>query len=229
ARIRETVLGTGTGGVSVGSASQWHRGKTAASTPGPSIDQPFRFQGQQFDEETGLHYNRFRYYDPIIGRFISQDPIGLMGGGHLFEYAANPINWSDPLGLSSCPTRAQVLAATTALVKAAEPAIKAVDPSARVGIRGSTATGFSGQTGAPWTYASDVDAYIASDVLYNNPAGRFGNNIPGISAIEKSINAALRKIWPCLAKGKKSAFSFKAQRQNFPDVAPRFETIVIIF
>jgi len=39
--------------------------------------QPLRFQGQYFDEETGLHYNRFRYYAPDIGRFISQDPIGL--------------------------------------------------------------------------------------------------------------------------------------------------------
>jgi len=39
--------------------------------------QPLRFQGQYFDQETGLHYNRFRYYDPDIGRFISQDPIGL--------------------------------------------------------------------------------------------------------------------------------------------------------
>jgi uncharacterized protein RhaS with RHS repeats len=41
------------------------------------LEQPFRFQGQLFDEETGLHYNRFRYYDPDVGRFVSQDPIGL--------------------------------------------------------------------------------------------------------------------------------------------------------
>lgn len=48
---------------------------------------PFRFQGQYYDEESGLHYNRFRYYDPEIGRFVSQDPIGLQGGMNLFEYA----------------------------------------------------------------------------------------------------------------------------------------------
>ncbi len=66
----------------------------------PQIDQPFRFQGQQFDAETGLHYNRFRYYDPVCGRFVSQDPIGLLGGVNLFAYANNPLAWVDPFGLA---------------------------------------------------------------------------------------------------------------------------------
>ncbi|MES2262212.1 MAG: RHS repeat-associated core domain-containing protein [Pseudomonadota bacterium] len=65
------------------------------------IEQPFRFQGQQFDDETGLHYNRFRHYDPQIGRFISEDPIGLEGGNNFFQYASNPMVWIDPLGLAS--------------------------------------------------------------------------------------------------------------------------------
>ncbi|ATQ74208.1 hypothetical protein CR152_06615 [Massilia violaceinigra] len=65
------------------------------------IEQPFRFQGQQFDAETGLHYNRFRYYDPWCGRFISPDPIGLAGGTNVYAYAPNPFSWSDPLGLKS--------------------------------------------------------------------------------------------------------------------------------
>ena len=64
-----------------------------------SLKQPFRFQGQYFDEESGLHYNRFRYYDPSSGRFVSQDPIRLLGGFNLYEYAPNPISWLDPLGL----------------------------------------------------------------------------------------------------------------------------------
>ena len=42
--------------------------------------QPFRLQNQYFDQETGLHYNFLRYYEPALGRFITQDPIGLMGG-----------------------------------------------------------------------------------------------------------------------------------------------------
>jgi RHS repeat-associated protein len=65
------------------------------------VDCPVRFQGQWWDAETGLHYSRFRYYDPQGGRFISQDPIGIWGGQNLYRYCANPINWIDPLGL--CP------------------------------------------------------------------------------------------------------------------------------
>jgi RHS repeat-associated protein len=61
---------------------------------------PIRFQGQYLDEETGLHYNRYRYYDPHAGRFISSDPIGLHGGLNLHGYAPNPIDWVDQLGLS---------------------------------------------------------------------------------------------------------------------------------
>jgi RHS repeat-associated protein len=61
---------------------------------------PIRFQGQYFDQETALHYNRYRYYDPRLGRFLSRDPIGLSGGILLYEYAANPTEYIDPLGLA---------------------------------------------------------------------------------------------------------------------------------
>ncbi|WP_152643461.1 DUF6531 domain-containing protein [Paracidovorax citrulli] len=65
------------------------------------VEQPLRFQGQYFDGETGLHYNRFRYYDPVTGRFLHQDPIGLLGGTNLFIYAVSPTNWADLLGLTA--------------------------------------------------------------------------------------------------------------------------------
>jgi RHS repeat-associated protein len=64
---------------------------------------PIRFQGQYFDAETGLHYNRNRYYDPIIGRFASKDPIGYFGGFNLYSFAPNPTQWIDPLGLARKP------------------------------------------------------------------------------------------------------------------------------
>jgi len=64
------------------------------------IQQRLRFQGQYFDVETELYYNRFRYYSPTIGTFLNQDPIGYMGGLNLYQYAPNPINWIDPRGLN---------------------------------------------------------------------------------------------------------------------------------
>ncbi|MDV7568148.1 RHS repeat-associated core domain-containing protein, partial [Acinetobacter baumannii] len=68
------------------------------------ISNNIRFQGQYFDEETGLHYNRYRYYSPYVGRFISKDPIGLLGGHNVYAYAPNPVGWIDPLGLNkNCP------------------------------------------------------------------------------------------------------------------------------
>ena len=84
----------------------WGQAKQAISDAAykAGIHNPIRFQGQYFDEETGLHYNRHRYYDPHAGRFISRDPIGLLGGLNLHQYAPNPTGWLDTLGLSRCPS-----------------------------------------------------------------------------------------------------------------------------
>ncbi|HEY2901178.1 MAG TPA: DUF6531 domain-containing protein [Polyangia bacterium] len=61
---------------------------------------PFRWPGQYEDAETGLYYNRFRYYDPEAGEYASQDPIGILGGWRPFAYVADPLTWSDAAGLS---------------------------------------------------------------------------------------------------------------------------------
>ncbi|MEZ4369397.1 MAG: RHS repeat-associated core domain-containing protein [Polyangiaceae bacterium] len=58
-----------------------------------------RFQGQWFDPETGLHYNRHRYYDPEAGRYLSPDPLGMKPGLNEFAYGNNPITDIDPFGL----------------------------------------------------------------------------------------------------------------------------------
>ena len=67
-------------------------------------EQNLRFAGQYYDQETGLHYNTLRYYDPNCGRFTQQDPIGLAGGINLYQYAPNTLSWIDPWGLS-CRTQ----------------------------------------------------------------------------------------------------------------------------
>jgi len=61
--------------------------------------QPFRLQNQYYDEETGLHYNLMRYYEPEAGRFVNQDPIKLIGGDNLYQFALNTQAWIDPWGL----------------------------------------------------------------------------------------------------------------------------------
>jgi RHS repeat-associated protein len=87
-------------------------GRLIGDAAGPTAAQ-LRLMGQYFDSESGLHYNRFRYYDPAVGRFISPDPLGVVAGLNEYLYAPNPINWSDPLGLycgkKSCRNSVYVL------------------------------------------------------------------------------------------------------------------------
>lgn len=66
-------------------------------------EQNIRFQGQYEDAETGLFYNRFRYYDADAERYVNQDPIGLKGGLNGYDYTPNPANSIDPLGLVPIP------------------------------------------------------------------------------------------------------------------------------
>jgi RHS repeat-associated protein len=61
-----------------------------------------RFPGQYHDDESDLHYNHQRYYDPATGRYLTPDPLGLAGGDSLYGYVANPMVAVDPLGLMGC-------------------------------------------------------------------------------------------------------------------------------
>nr|WP_258878925.1 RHS repeat-associated core domain-containing protein [Paraburkholderia sp. BL6669N2] len=120
------------------------------------FDEALRFAGQYADEETGLHYNTFRYYDPATGRFVSQDPIGLAGGFNLYQYAANPVLWVDPWGLAGDPATATHI----------------------------TYQGLDAATGKPYVgYASMQGNQTAQDVLryrYGNDFSRFGGQAPDI-------------------------------------------------
>ncbi|HHL4306677.1 TPA: RHS repeat-associated core domain-containing protein, partial [Escherichia coli] len=65
------------------------------------LQQLIRLPGQQYDEESGLYYNRHRYYDPLQGMYITQDPIGLKGGWNFYQYPLNPVQYIDSMGLAS--------------------------------------------------------------------------------------------------------------------------------
>jgi RHS repeat-associated protein len=74
----------------------------SAGSGASDTDCNLKFQGQWKDEESGLHYNLHRYYDPEIGQYLSSDPLGLGGGTRSYGYVRNPVSWTDPLGLAEC-------------------------------------------------------------------------------------------------------------------------------
>ncbi|HHH43907.1 MAG TPA: RHS repeat-associated core domain-containing protein, partial [Gammaproteobacteria bacterium] len=79
---------------------RWESDAFGSMQPTGSVTVNLRFPGQYYDQETGLHYNYFRYYDPATGRYLTSDPIGLRGGLNTYVYAeSNPIKFTDPFGL----------------------------------------------------------------------------------------------------------------------------------
>jgi RHS repeat-associated protein len=78
-------------------------GERVASQTTEGTENPLQYMARELDAVTGLYYVRNRWYDPQMGRFISEDPIGLAGGMNLYEYAAsNPVSFTDPFGLIPC-------------------------------------------------------------------------------------------------------------------------------
>jgi len=82
------------------SVQRWAWGQPATVTANLT-DCPIVYPGQWHDEETGLFYNRFRYYDPSVGQYLTPDPQGLLGGLNLYQYGPAPTAWTDPFGLDS--------------------------------------------------------------------------------------------------------------------------------
>ena len=73
--------------------------ETSAVSPDTRTSIPWRYPGQYEDAETGLYYNRFRYYDPESGRYISEDQLPLSPGLSLQAYTSDPLRLVDPMGL----------------------------------------------------------------------------------------------------------------------------------
>jgi RHS repeat-associated protein len=75
-------------------------GRLSASTG--TLTNPFQYTGREFDAETGLYFNRARYFDPATGRWLSEDPIRFFGDKNFYRYSLNnPVNYSDPSGLQA--------------------------------------------------------------------------------------------------------------------------------
>ncbi|MEM9774810.1 MAG: polymorphic toxin type 17 domain-containing protein [Chloroflexota bacterium] len=100
----------------------WERELDIYGNPriGDNIFCPFTWQGQYYDEETGLAYNRFRYYNPETGTYISQDPIGLEGNNpNLYAYVSDSNTQIDPFGLE-CTKAAKAVTSSKSLIKGAQ-------------------------------------------------------------------------------------------------------------
>ncbi|WHP32004.1 RHS repeat-associated core domain-containing protein [Trabulsiella odontotermitis] len=104
-RIQELLTEDGTI-VWRGEQQLWGREESINKEDAPSCR--LRFPGQYEDEESGLYYNRFRYYDCETGEYLCADPVGLRGGLNLYAYVPNPLSWIDPLGLCKVNSGADV-------------------------------------------------------------------------------------------------------------------------
>ncbi len=91
----------------------WQGRTTVWGSPIPdppgNVDCPLRFPGQYRDDESGLHYNHYRYYDPLRAGYQSPDRLGLAPAPNHHAYVVNPFTWIDPLGLSPCTSGADDL------------------------------------------------------------------------------------------------------------------------
>ncbi|MDT7843718.1 RHS repeat-associated core domain-containing protein [Streptomyces justiciae] len=100
------LIGTPTELVDADGAVAWTQSSTIWGVPterpdAQRVDCPLRFPGQYYDDETGLHYNHHRYYEPGTARYLSPDPLGRTPAPNHYAYVKNPLQWKDPLGLKS--------------------------------------------------------------------------------------------------------------------------------
>jgi RHS repeat-associated protein len=103
----------------------------ATIDPSSSIEFSFRFPGHWFDSSTGLHYNRFRYYSPELGRYLQSDPAGISGGDNLYAYVASPLSFVDLRGMAceAC-LQARAIEEEAALREGKAPSVASVDDDA---------------------------------------------------------------------------------------------------
>ena len=141
-----------------------------------SVENNLRFQGQYYDKETGLHYNRHRYYDPQTARFINQDPIGLVGGNNNYQYVPNPVAWVDPFGLACKEDD---------LADVANSIAKLSDDLAGT---------FAGGRYSSRVLEKDMILYRAGTA--DRPLGQFFAKDMPISKIQTRIDKAVLPVWP---------------------------------
>ncbi|MGW4796397.1 DUF6531 domain-containing protein, partial [Nonomuraea sp. NPDC004297] len=173
--IATDLLGTPTELITPGGDVAWRARRTlwgadlgALST---GADCPLRFAGQYADEESGLHYNVFRHYDPVAAHYISSDPLGLAPGPDPYAFVHNPTTAADPLGLAPCgvPGGDDVL----------PPRVAANFVGGRYTVR---------------VLEQDTVLYRAG--VHHEPMGRWFSVEKPLGVIQARIDKALPPVWP---------------------------------
>lgn len=155
----------------------------------PSLAQPLMFTAREFDRESGMYYYRNRYYDPTVGRFITEDPIGFAGGDiNFYNYVAgNPVNFRDPTGLGPVATALGTLSAVAGAAGAYAGAA-----SAQIGLTGAATAGGLTAAGAAVLgvgaagFAAGLGVGTAAVALYPPLGTGAGNGICNLVGCDKS-------------------------------------------
>jgi RHS repeat-associated protein len=201
-----------------------------ASVDGSStVTNNLRFPGQYFDDETGLCYNYFRYYDSETGRYTKKDPIGFRGGTNLFVYVFNnSLNKIDPLGLMAAvfgiPCENHPLAAV--MLASAE------DWCAQRGkvYKPGTCYAYQGSLGWFWTWdcfdCSELSGHDFEDYLARKYGGtgefqKDGRNFDG-QAGDKWWSAKSGNYWEDYAKPGKGFEKFKSDHGAYKAIADKY-------
>jgi RHS repeat-associated protein len=172
---------------------------------------PLRAPGQYFDEETGLHYNRFRYYSTELGRYITRDPLGFLAELNFYRYADNnPINLADPYGLwtwggvaKGAVAGAAVAVAAVAVVVASPLTATVIATAAAVGALvggGLNAVLNSAQVAPQCAVPAPVPVPVAANMPLVAAIGPYGtltqSPIPGYQAHHVNQDAAFKSVIP---------------------------------
>lgn len=126
-----------------------------------TLDQPFQFSTKYYDQQTGLNYYGYRFYSPVLGRWINRDPLGERGGVNLYGFVENdPVNWVDPLGLEQynhpAPRTVPVTGTTKVMLDCVEACLKrkTKNPNLNLMITGGAET--SGHTANSHHYKGEA-------------------------------------------------------------------------
>lgn len=172
---------------------------------------PWRWPGQYEEDGLGIFYNGFRFYDPELGVYLSQDPA--WADLRAYGYVIDPLGWCDPLGLEP---RAKMLREALAVLRKHETSSKELfGEDVRIGIRGSLSTGVKFSTGGPFNPRDfDVDAFVVPRKLGNGwPERLLGRKAQRKSMILEILIGEELRIIPEFAKVR-LPFGFRVWKQQ---------------